>query len=547
MIGYFLNFASELFICKSLNVNRKLFIGTRGSELALWQANFVKDRLADIGVQAELKIIKTQGDIIQHLRLDKLEGKGFFTKELEEELLSGGIDLAVHSHKDLPTVNPPGLIIAAVSEREDPAELLIVHKDCVDISKRLSLKHNATIGTSSNRRKAQLLSLRPDLEFDDLRGNLQTRVQKLRDEKYDAIMLAKAGIARINMDLSDFHLEEIPPVELIPAPAQGVLAIQIRESDTELFDILQGIHNKEVAETIAVERKVLNMFDAGCHAPLGSYCRKKDGMYQSWTSIADTNEDFPDRVFLQAESTEGMAEKIFAKYNKDRKLPSSVFITRDLAENSYLGRFLKKHEIQIDDRSLIRIFPTINKLDSFILKRADWIFFNSKNAIEHFFKLEPWILKKTKIAVLGRGSEDTLRKYNRIADFSGDNLGIETEDIAKEFAKLVDGQTVLIPRAEGSYMTIQKALTPETKVIDMPIYETVIEEEVNKTNAEVMIFTSPSNVEAYFRENLADPDQKIICIGHSTAAAIEKLGLKYTLPFTPDEIGLAEAIFGLDY
>jgi uroporphyrinogen-III synthase len=242
-----------------------------------------------------------------------------------------------------------------------------------------------------------------------------------------------------------------------------------------------------------------------------------------------------------------MAEKIFSKFQKDRKLPSSVFITRDLAENSYLARFLKKHNIQVDDRSLIRIFPTINKLDSFILKRADWIFFNSKNAIEHFFKLEPWILKKTKIAVLGRGSEDSLRKYNRVADFSGDNLGIDTEGIAKEFAKLVDGQTVLIPRAEGSLQTIQKALTENTKVIDMPIYETVIEEEVNKTNAQVMIFTSPSNVEAYFRENLADPDQKIICIGHSTAKAIEALGLKYTLPYTPDEIGLAEAIFGLDY
>jgi len=528
-------------------VNRKLIIGTRGSELALWQANYVKDRLAEINVEAELKIIKTQGDIIQHLRLDKLEGKGFFTKELEEELLSGGIDLAVHSHKDLPTVNPPGLIIAAVSEREDPSELLIVHKDCVDISKRLSLKHNATIGTSSNRRKAQLLSLRPDLEFDDLRGNLQTRVQKLRDEKYDAIMLAKAGIARINMDLSDFHLEEIPPVEIIPAPAQGVLAIQIRESDQELFNLLQGIHDKDVAEAISVERKVLNLFDAGCHAPLGSYCRKKDGMFQSWTSIADTNEDFPDRVFLQSETIDGMAAKIFEKYSKDRALPTSVFITRDLAENSYLGRFLTKHNIQIDARSLIRIFPTINKLDSFILKRADWIFFNSKNAIEHFFKLEPLILKKTKIAVLGRGSEDTLRKFNRVADFSGDNLGIETEDIAKEFAKMVSGQTVLIPRAEGSLMTIQKALTPETKVIDMPIYETVIEENVDKTNAEVMVFTSPSNVEAYFRENLADPDQKIICIGHSTASAIAHLGLKYHLPFTPDEIGLAEAIFGLDY
>ena len=255
-------------------MNRKLIIGTRGSELALWQANFVKDRLAEIGVVAELKIIKTQGDIIQHLRLDKLEGKGFFTKELEEELLSGQIDLAVHSHKDLPTVNPPGLIIAAVSEREDPSEVLIIHKDCVDISKKLSIKHAATIGTSSNRRKAQLLSIRPDLEFDDLRGNLQTRVQKLRDEKYDAIMLAKAGVSRINMDLSDFHIEDLSPIMLVPAPAQGVLAIQIRESDQELFETLQQIHDAAVAETIAVERKVLNLFDAGCHAPWAAIKRR---------------------------------------------------------------------------------------------------------------------------------------------------------------------------------------------------------------------------------------------------------------------------------
>ena len=529
-------------------MDRKLVIGTRGSQLALWQANFIKDRLAEIGVASELKIIKTQGDIIQHLRLDKLEGKGFFTKELEEELLNGQIDLAVHSHKDLPTVNPPGLIIAAVSDREDPSELIIVHKDCVDIKKRLSLKHNATVGTSSNRRKAQLLSLRPDLEFTDLRGNLQTRLQKLVDEKYDAIVLAKAGIARLDMDLSAFHIEEIAPIEVVPAPAQGVLAVQIRETDTDLFTVLQKINDEEVAKTIAVERKVLNMFDAGCHAPLGCYCRKtNDGNYEAWTSIAEDNEDFPDRFYLQSATTEGMAEAIFAKYDKARKLPKSVFITRDLDENSYLGRYLAKHQIEVDARSLIRIHPTINNLDSFILKRADWIFFNSKNAIDHFFKLEPLILKKTKIAVLGRGSEEALRKYDRVADFSGDNLGIKTEDIAKEFAKLVDGQTVFIPRAKDSLMSIQNALTPETQVIDMPIYETVLEEHVDKTNAEVVIFTSPSNVNAYFQENLIDPDQQIICIGYSTAKVIEAMGLPYTLPFTPDEIGLSEAIFGLTY
>src|SRR5690606_19556076 len=130
---------------RTKTIDRVLIIGTRGSELAMWQANYVKRKLADIGIQAELKIIKTQGDIVQHLRLDKLEGKGFFTKELEEELLTGGIDIAVHSHKDLPTAHPPGLIIAAVTSREDPSELLIIHKDCVDSKKRLSLKHNATV------------------------------------------------------------------------------------------------------------------------------------------------------------------------------------------------------------------------------------------------------------------------------------------------------------------------------------------------------------------------------------------------------------------
>lgn len=527
-------------------MNRKLIIGTRGSQLALWQANYIKDRLAEIGVDAELKIIKTQGDIIQHLRLDKLEGKGFFTKELEEELLSSKIDLAVHSHKDLPTVNPPGLIIAAVSEREDPSEVIIMHKDCVDLTKRLSLKHNATVGTSSNRRKAQLLSLRPDLEFEDLRGNLQTRIQKLRDEKYDAIVLAKAGVSRIDIDLSDFHIEIISPVEIIPAPAQGVLAIQIREEDKELFTVLQKLNNEAVARTIAVERKVLNMFEAGCHAPLGCYCRQTNGKYEAWTSIAETNEEFPDRIFIQSETTDGMAETIFKKYQKDRKIASSVFISRDLDKQSYLAKALVKHNITIDARSLIKVYPTVNKLDSFILKQADWIFFNSKNAIEHFFKLNPVILKKTKIGVLGRGSESTLRKYNRVADFSGDDLGISTEAIAQEFAKIVDGQTVFIPRAEGSLMSIQNALTSNTTVIDMPIYETVLEDNIDKSYAEVLIFTSPSNVKAYFQSNEIDPEQKIICIGYSTAKVIEEMGLPYTLPFSPDEIGLAEAVFGLD-
>src|SRR5690606_8489132 len=189
------------------------------------------------------------------------------------------------------------------------------------------------------------------------------------------------------------------------APAQGVLAVQIRETDKELYNILQQINDEEVAKTISVERKVLNMFDAGCHAPLGCYCRKRNGKYEAWASIAETSDDFPDRVYVQSDTPEGMAEKIFEKYRKDRKLPSSVFISRELDDNSYLSRFLKKYTIEIDVRSPHKISPSISTLDAFILKRADWIFFSSKNAIGHVFEVNRVIMMKTKVEVPGRGSE----------------------------------------------------------------------------------------------------------------------------------------------
>ena len=158
-----------------------LIIGTRGSDLALWQARHVQTLLEEIGLASELKIIKTQGDEVQNLSFDKLEGKGFFTKEIEEALIQGITDIAVHSHKDLPTESVPGLLIVAVSEREDPSELLLILKDKVDPKRKFQLRKNALVGTSSNRRKAQFLAFRPDVEIKDLRGNVPTRIGKLRD------------------------------------------------------------------------------------------------------------------------------------------------------------------------------------------------------------------------------------------------------------------------------------------------------------------------------------------------------------------------------
>ena len=303
-----------------MTLSRTIIIGSRGSDLALWQAHHVQDQLTDLGVKSEIHIIKTQGDKIQHLSFDKLEGKGFFTKEIEESLLNGAIDLAVHSHKDLETTPPAGLVIGAVSEREDPSELLLIKKTSLDKDKKFSLKEGAVVGTSSARRKSQILALRPDVQLKDLRGNVPTRVNKLRDQDYDAILLAAAGVSRLGLDLSDLEVMKLDPREFIPAPAQGVLALQIREKDTELAELLANLNQGQVAEQIGVEREVLRKFEGGCQLPLGVYCQQQEGKFQTWASAADAWDETPTRVYLESDSSDGLADRIVAAL---KKKPSS--------------------------------------------------------------------------------------------------------------------------------------------------------------------------------------------------------------------------------
>jgi len=293
---------------------KKIIIGSRGSDLALWQANHVRQQLEKLGHTIEIKVIVTQGDAIQHLSFDKLEGKGFFTKEIELALLDGSIDLAVHSHKDLETNSPEGLMIGAVSEREDPSELLLIRKEKVDRSEEWNLIAQGIIGTSSARRKSQVIRFRPDLEIKDLRGNVPTRIRKLQEGHYDAILLAKAGVDRLKLDLSEFHVEVLDPTVVVPAPAQGVLALQIRESDKELFDILQEINHADVAKRIGVERKVLNLLQGGCQLPLGVYCETDTKVY---VSHAANWEDGADWYLYEFDETEFIAELIVEELNSD--------------------------------------------------------------------------------------------------------------------------------------------------------------------------------------------------------------------------------------
>ncbi len=275
---------------KNKNPMKKIIIGSRGSDLALWQAHFTQNALTAAGAKTEIKIIKTQGDKIQNLSFDKMEGKGFFTKEIEAALHEGSIDIAVHSHKDLETTNPEGLTVAAVSHREDPADLLVIRKNCVDKKQVFRLKDKPVVGTSSARRKAQFLHFRPDTKIDDIRGNVPTRLQKLRDGKFDAILLAAAGVKRLGIDMSEFEVHKMHVKTFVPAPAQGVLGIQIRKDDDKLYRLVNSVMNRvEVARCIKIEREVLRRFQGGCQMPLGVYCEKEfTGNFAIYAAYAKT-------------------------------------------------------------------------------------------------------------------------------------------------------------------------------------------------------------------------------------------------------------------
>jgi len=238
-----------------------LTIGSRGSKLALWQAEHVQSMLLAKGVETKIEIIKTLGDRVQDVPISTLGTKGVFTKEIEDALLSGAIDLAVHSLKDMMTTLPEGLVLASTPEREDPHDALA--------GRELNqLASGAVVGTSSTRRAAQLRVLRPDLEIREIRGNVDTRLRKLDEGQFDAVVLAAAGLRRLG--LGDRIVQLFNAAEMTPAPGQGALAIETRESGPG-YDAARLLNDEEVYTAITAERGVLEALGGGCQVPIGAY------------------------------------------------------------------------------------------------------------------------------------------------------------------------------------------------------------------------------------------------------------------------------------
>ena len=271
----------------STGEEKLIVIGSRGSKLAMVQSEWVKDHVKFFSTNLDFHLnkISTSGDKITDVALAKIGGKGLFTKEIENELLAGVIDMAVHSMKDLPTELPEGLKIGAVPLRENPRDVL-VSRDNMKLSQ---LPEGAVLGTCSLRRKAQLMAVRRDIRVADLRGNLDTRLRKIEEGEYDAVVLACAGIRRLGRQEV---ISEILDIDVItPAVGQGALCIEIREDDAFVEELLEPLNHVETERAIRAERALMGELEGGCQVPVGGYARMEKGTFVLYGVVASVEGD----------------------------------------------------------------------------------------------------------------------------------------------------------------------------------------------------------------------------------------------------------------
>jgi hydroxymethylbilane synthase len=432
--------------------------------------------LKDRGVESEIEIIRTTGDRITDVPLAKAGGKGLFTKEIEEALLDGRVDLAVHSLKDLPTELPEGLTLAAVPERETPFDALVGRK--LD-----ELATGAVVGTSSLRRAAQLKALRPDLTVEDIRGNLDTRLRKLDEGRYHAILLAAAGLRRLGW--SERIAEVLEPARMCPAVGQGALGIETRVTG-EAFEIVAGLDNGSVRAAVTAERATLASLGGGCQAPMGAYAEADGVRLRIHAVVAD-----PNGSVVVSASMEGRVEDAAAiGVETARRLLEQgarailsrvqgvaaplagkrVLVTRSPAQARGLTVHLRSMGAEVIELPVIGLEPLEFELPK---GSYDWVLFTSANAVICFLN-KAAMPEGAKAAAIGPATEGELAErgigVSLMAQAStGEGLATAFDGIDLEGARL------LIPRAESARDVLENALRARGAQIDiLPVYRNVV-------------------------------------------------------------------------
>jgi hydroxymethylbilane synthase len=485
-----------------------LTIGSRGSQLALWQARHIQSRLAGLGVESRIEIIRTTGDKITDVPLAKVGGKGLFTKEIEEALLDGRIDLAVHSLKDLPTELPAGLTLAAIPEREDTADALI--------GARLDdLPPGACVGTSSLRRAAQLRALRPDLVIENIRGNLDTRLRKLDEGQYHAILLAAAGLRRLGW--AERITELLTPERMVPAVGQGALAIETR-AEGPARALCQPLDHGPTRAAVTAERALLAALGGGCQVPIGAHAVLEDDGLLHLTAIVA----HPDgHTLLRHQDSAPPAEAAALGQRTAARLLDSgarvilhqvygdappltglrILNPRAAEQATPLSQKLRTLGAEVVELPAIELVPLdFDPIDS---GAFDWIVFTSANAVRFFWRSTPAAPPPAKLCAIGPATAAALSAFGLTVHLVADQHHAEGVAAALGREDLA-GKHILLPAALATRDVLPRELSAlGALVTTLPVYRNVVpaglEPAAQALFAEGarphwVLFTSPSTV-----------------------------------------------------
>ena len=557
-------------------------IGTRGSKLALYQAYRVKEELEIHfpNLVFEIAIIKTKGDKILDVPLSKIGDKGLFTKDLEIAMFNNEIDMAVHSLKDLPTSFPEGAKLGAVLKRGDVRDALISNNN----RKISDLTSADVIATSSLRRKAQLLRINKDFKIVEIRGNVNTRIRKMQEGYCDVMVMAAAGLQRLEM--GEFISELIDPEVMIPACSQGAIAIEIRENDSFIEEILSKINDNETLITTNAERAFLKTLEGGCQIPVGSYTTIKNQEFHitGFISSIDGNQFLKESASAPVEQaveiSVEMAKKLYTNGGKEilekirtfnlleaqgnLPLQGKVIIsTRAVESGDTLPDILKAKGANVFSLPMIEILPALLPSDDKALleklENFDWIFFTSKNGVANFFKHLSDLKGSTtlpstvKLAVIGGKTALELEYYGYSPDFiSHDNTSV---DLLENFYQAFNPQQLRILLSLGNLAddTLSNRLSKENDIKRINVYQTVkpkqadasILEMILQDQYDLIVFTSPSTFQNFCSFYQAGNIQslKTASIGTTTTKAINETGLEPLITAKKSNVeGLSEAI-----
>lgn len=533
-------------------------IATRGSQLALSQSGIIRDQLRQrSGFEAELQIVKTEGDRIKDIPLSQVAGAGFFTKEIEQALIDLKADIAVHSLKDLPLEQPHALRIAAIPERENFQEALITKREKIDRDKPLYLKQGLTIGTSAIRRQAQIRSLRPDLEVRELRGNITTRLDKLRRGEYDAIMIAHAGLLRLGIDIDDLEKIVLDIEMIIPSPAQGALAVETRSADLEVYEAVVRLNHIETQMAVWAERNLLQLCGGGCHLPLGAIVTQSD---EGWDLTAYWSFQLPDKStesvkvgasspnlhdlirdgFAQIKSREMNARLEFSGHDRNSK--RRLLITRSSQKSQPLISKLAVRDVETIACPVNKLVPLENPSgwDEIKGRLSDYdiLIFTSANAVSIFIEqlsdenIDLKFARDMLIAVVGeKTAMEAVRFEAKKVIVSPVATGVGLANHLKA-SYAMKPLRALFPVSRKAPTKIQQILEDSGWQVDrLEIYDSLPEKkenlpEIDPSKINYACFTSPLTVE-YLNAYIDIPDNWIlISIGPSTSEKLKECGLR---------------------